>query len=49
MLQLAWELLVGWLERLWRRSLSRKPQHDPVYKQNVENLIKRSRSFEKNQ
>ena len=46
MLKALWELMADWLGSKWADSLSDNHRDDPVYRQNVQDLIERSRKFE---
>jgi hypothetical protein len=46
MLRAVWELMADWLGSKWADSLSDDHRDDPVYRQNFQDLIERSRNFE---
>ena len=46
MLKTLWELMAEWLGSKWADSMSDNHRGDPVYRQNVRDLIERSRKFE---
>lgn len=47
MISFLFDLLTDWAERRWRRNLSKDYRDDPVYRENLERLIKQSQQFEK--
>ena len=46
MLSALWEVLTNCLAGKWVNSLSRDNGDDPIYRQNLQNLIERNRQFE---